>query len=74
MDDSKIADLTVREFKELVREVVIQTIREILSDPDRGLELRDDFAEELKRSLATVEAGGKTIPVEEVAAKLGLTW
>ena len=37
MDDSKIADLTVREFKELVREVVIQTIREILSDPDRGL-------------------------------------
>ena len=74
MDDSKIADLTVREFKELVREVVIQTIREILGDPDRGLELRDDFAEELKRSLATVEAGGKTIPVKEVAAKLGLTW
>ena len=74
MDDSKIADLTVREFKELVREVVIQTIREILGDPDEGLELRDDFAEELKRSLATVEAGGKTISVEEVAAKLGLTW
>ncbi len=74
MDDSKIADLTVREFKELVREVVIQTIREILGDPDEGLELRDDFAEELKRSLATVEAGGKTMPVEEVASKLGLTW
>jgi hypothetical protein len=74
MADSKVADLTVQEFKELVREVVIQTLLEMLGDPDEGLELRDDFAAELQRSLATVEAGGKTIPTQEVATRLGLTW
>ncbi len=74
MADSKVADLTVQEFKELVREIVIQTLMEMLGDPDEELELRDDFAAELQRSLATVEAGGKTIPVQEVATRLGLTW
>jgi hypothetical protein len=67
MADSKVADLTVQEFKELVREVVIQTLLEMLGDPDEGLELREDFAAELQRSLTTVEARGKTIPVQEVA-------
>ena len=74
MADSKVADLTVQEFKELVREIVIQTLLEMLGDPDEGLELRDDFAAELQRSLAAVEAGDKTIPVQEVATRLGLTW
>ncbi len=74
MADLKVADLTVQEFKELVREVVIQTLLEMLGDPDEGLEVRDDFAAELQRSLATVEAGGKTISVQEVATRLGLTW
>ncbi len=74
MADPKVADLTVQEFKALVREIVIQTLLEMLGDPDEGLELRDEFAAELQRSLATVEAGGKTIPVQEVATKLGLTW
>ncbi len=74
MARSKIADLTIDEFRELVREVVIQTLSEMLGDPDEGLELHDDFAKELQRSLAAVKAGGKTVPVEEVAERLGLTW
>lgn len=74
MADTKIADLTVQEFKDLVREVVIQTLLEMLADPDEELELRDDFVMELRRSLATLKAGGKTTPVQEVATKLGLTW
>ncbi len=74
MAGAKVADLTVQEFKELVREVVIQTLLEMLGDPDAGLELRDEFAEELRRSLASVESGGKTISMQEVAARLGLTW
>lgn len=74
MADSKVADLTVQEFKELVREVVIQTFLEMSGDPDEGLELRDDFVTELRRSLTTVESGGKTTPVQEVVARLGLSW
>ena len=74
MADMKVADLTVQEFKELVREVVIQTLLEMFGDPDEGPELREDFAAELQRSLTTVEAGGETIPVQDVATRLGLTW
>ena len=33
-----VADLTVDQFKTLMREVVIQTLSEVLGDPDEGLE------------------------------------
>ena len=71
---SKVVDLTIDEFRDLVRAVVIQTLSEMLNDPDEGLELRDDFAEELRHSLATMEADGKTVFAQAVAEKLGLTW
>ena len=74
MIPSKVADLTIDEFRDLTWAVVIQTLSEMLGDPDEGLELRDDFAEELLGSLAAVEAGGKTVSVQQVAEKLGLTW
>ncbi|MDO9130597.1 MAG: hypothetical protein Q7U34_12100 [Anaerolineales bacterium] len=74
MVQSTVADLTIDELKRIVREVVIQTLTEVVGDPDEGLELRDDFKIELQHSLAAVEAGGQTIPAQEVAAKLGLTW
>lgn len=69
-----VADLTVDQFKALMREVVIQTLSEVLGDPDEGLELRDDIKVKMQQSLAAVEAGAEIIPAEEVAARLGLTW
>ena len=74
MTPSKVADLTIDEFKNLVRAVVIQTLSEMLDDPDEGLDLREDFAEELQDSLNTVKTGGKTVSVQQVAEKQGLTW
>jgi len=74
MTPSKVADLSIGELRKLVREIVIQTLLEVLGDPDEGLELRDDFAAELRRSLAAVEAGEETVSVQEIAARLGLTW
>lgn len=71
---TKVADLTIDEFRKLVQEVVIQTLSEMVVDPDEGLELRDDFVEELKQSIADVKAGGKTVPAQKVAERLGLTW
>ncbi len=73
-DATKVADLTIDEFRELVHEVVIQTLSEMMIDPDEGLELRDDFVEEMKQSIADVKAGGKTVPAQKVAERLGLTW
>ena len=74
MAHSTVADLTIDEFKKLIREVAIQTLSEMFGNPDEGLELNDEFKLEFQRSLATVETGGKTIPAREVAARLGLTW
>jgi hypothetical protein len=74
MARSTIADLTVDELKALIREVVVQTLSEMFGDPDEGLELNDDFQLELQQSLAGVKTCGKTIPVREVAKRLGLTW
>ena len=71
---TKVADLTIDEFREFVQEVVIQTLSEMMSDPDEWLELRDDFVEELKQTIADVKAGGKTVPAQKVAERLGLTW
>ena len=71
---SKVADLTIDEFRELVQAVVIQTLSEILNDPDEGLELRDDFAEELQYSLTVADADSKTVSAQKIAEKLGLTW
>ena len=74
MTPPRVADLTVDELRGLIREVMISTIKELLGDPDEGLELREGAKAGLKRSIATVKAGGKTTPAEAVAAKLGLKW
>ncbi len=74
IETSKVADLTIDDFRELVQEVVLETLSEIIGDPDEGLELRDDFAEKLRQSLANAEAGGKTVPARKVAEGLGLNW
>jgi len=69
-----VANLTIDQFKDLMREVVMQTLSEVLGDPDEGLELSDDIKVKIQQSLAAVKAGGKIIPAEEVAARLGLDW
>ena len=74
MSQLKVTDLTIEEFQELVRETVLQTLLEILSDPDSGLELQEYLKEELRSSIKYVETGGEMMPVHEVAEKLGLTW
>ncbi len=70
MTSPRIGDLTVHEFKELVRESVIQSIAELLGDPDQGLDLRDDLTEDLQRSLAEVAGGGRTMSLSGVAERL----
>jgi len=46
----------------------------MFGDPPESLELREDSAGELQRSLTTVEADGETIPVQDAAKRLELTW
>jgi hypothetical protein len=74
MIPSRVADLTIDQFKDLIHEIVTRTIVEMFGDPDAGLELRDDIKANLQCSLAAAQAGGETIAAEVVATKLGLDW
>ncbi len=65
----KVADLTVEELKNLIREVVDEKFRELIFDPDYGLELREEVEERLIASLASKER----IPLDEVKRRLGLS-
>jgi len=73
MAESYISDLTVAEFRALVRDVVRQTLHELI-DPDVGLSLSEELEAELRTSLEAVKAGAETIPAEKLAADLGLEW
>ena len=64
----KVSDLTIDEFKKLIGEAVDEKFREILFDPDEGLELRDEVEQRLKASLASK----KRISFEEVKTMKGV--
>ncbi len=71
---TKLADLTVDEFKQLIATTVEWKLMEILGDPDEGLELREEIKNRLRRSLETERQGARGIPAQDVAAQLGLEW
>ena len=66
----KLSDLTPDELKSLVSGMVDDRLRELLGDPDLGLELADTVRARLKESLMSTER----LTGEEVAEKLGLHW
>ena len=65
-----LSDLTLEELKELVKSLVDDRLRELLGDPDLGLELGEAARARLKQSLAATER----LTGEDVAGKLGLRW
>jgi hypothetical protein len=65
----KASDLTVEELRMLVTGIVDDRLRELLGDPDLGLELGEAIRGRLKQSLQ-----GDRITGEEMAEKLGLHW
>ena len=66
----KISDLTPDELRELVRGIVDDRLRELLGDPDLGMELGEAARARLKASLASTQR----LTGNEVAEKLGLKW
>ncbi|MDH4137416.1 MAG: hypothetical protein OEW09_11990 [Anaerolineae bacterium] len=67
--NTRVAELTVDEFKQIIEEVVERKLSEMLDDPDKGLELRPEFEQRLRRSLAYVAAGGKTLSLEKLSSR-----
>ena len=62
--NKKVAGMTVKELKELIKDVVSEVIA-----PDYGLEFRPEVERELRESLKRKEKG---IPLEKVIKELGL--
>jgi hypothetical protein len=64
--DRKVADITLGELKELIKEVMLEAL-----DPDYGLELQDEVVQALRESFQEKERG-EGIALEEAKNRLGL--
>ena len=65
-----LSQLSQEQFKELVRGIVDDRLRELLGDPDLGLQLGDSLRARLKESLSSRER----LSGEDIADQLGLHW
>jgi rRNA-processing protein FCF1 len=70
----QVKDLTTEELKALIRETVMETLEDLLDDPDEGKEIRPEIKQQLLESLQRTRSGERGIPAEEVARKFGLNW
>jgi hypothetical protein len=61
---TNVKDLTIDELEYLIEQKII----ELLGDPDSGLELKEEFKQELKRRL---ENPLRRIPHHEVVKRIG---
>jgi hypothetical protein len=65
-----LSRLSQEQFKELVQGIVDDRLRELLGDPDLGLQLGDGLRAQLKESLSSTQR----LSGEEIADQLGLRW
>ncbi len=65
----KVAELTVDEFRVLIKQAVHEELQEIIADPDKGLDLNGEIQIRLQSSLNSVVR----IPFEEVKSRLNLS-
>ncbi|HEY9691867.1 MAG TPA: hypothetical protein V6D15_06665 [Oculatellaceae cyanobacterium] len=59
----QIKDLTTDEFKDLIRETVVETLEEYLGDPDEGKEVKEEVKQRLLDIRKRREVGGRGIPM-----------
>lgn len=64
----RVADLTIEELRRIIKEIMDEKFRELLFDPDEGLELKEEIEQRLRASLLSTER----IPFEEAKKRAGL--
>jgi hypothetical protein len=65
-----LSQLSQEQFKEFVRGIVDDRLRELLGDPDLGLQLGDSLHARLRESLSNTQR----LSGEDIADQLGLRW
>ncbi len=68
----QVNELTVDQLKALIRETVLETIEELLTDPDRNQTINENFKQELLAIKKRRKAGVRGISAAEVMQRLGL--
>ena len=70
---ANVGQLRTDELREIIGSVVEQKLKEILGDPDEGLEMRADVQNRLLRQKKAVANGERGEDLEEVAKRLGIS-
>jgi hypothetical protein len=65
-----ISQLSQEQFRKLLHGMIDDRLRELLGDPDLGLQLGDGLRARLKESLSNKER----LSGQDVAEQLGLRW
>ena len=68
-----VAQMTKKEFSELIEGVVERKLIELIGDPDEGLKLSAVIQARLLRQRSRVRAGERGESLAGIAEKLGLT-
>jgi hypothetical protein len=68
----QIKDLTIDEFKVLIRETVEDALQDLLLDPDQGKPLKDSIRQQLLSMQERRSQGKRAIPSAQVMDELGL--
>ncbi len=62
----QVKALTIEELKDVIRETVIESLKDLLPDPDAGKIVKEHFQQELLAIRQRRKAGTKNISAEEV--------
>jgi len=68
--NNTVGQMTKDEFADLVESIVERKLLELLPDPDRGLDLREEVRERLRRQQADVAAGERGRGLEDIVRAL----
>jgi hypothetical protein len=70
---TNVGQLTTEELKEIIGSVVEEKLKELLSDPDYGLEMRTAVRERLVSQQQEVLDGERGEDLDSIALRLGLS-
>lgn len=69
---ANVGQMSTDELREIIGSVVEQKLKEILGDPDEGLEIRANIRNRLLRQKQAVANGERGEELEEVAKRLSI--
>lgn len=70
--EKTVAEMTTRELRDMVGNLIEEKLIEMFGDPDQGLELQDSLRERLLRQKRETAAGERGEDFNDVARRLGL--